>query len=510
MKDKCTGNLNGTGNLGNRTGLARIWIGYRDTRMLVRKGGERRSGFIMKRVFAVLSLAIGLALGIAPLAAFGDSPDRLAASNPAPSGGLQASALQVDRVSKLERTDLSKARVKFAKSRYTFTGHAITPKPKVSLAKKTLKFGRDYAIAYKRNVKAGQASVVVTGKNNYSGKALSTFTITPKPATLTIAKSFSGCKATVRAAKAPGAKGYQFKISRDKAGIRGKRLVVSESRTHVFAKLRQGGEYYVRARAFTQVNGKRVWGDWSKAEKLTVKYKPAWKLRDGYYWYRQSNGEFATGLVDIGGKTYVFDEWGHQRTGWYHVGGGYRFFYRVNGTGGYMARDCVVNGIKLRRNGVAVTGGAASAELYVMCRAQLTVDAQSKPTESRYERLWKAFNYLKYDCEERLTRTFSNYEGWHRDMALDVFDGQTGSCFSYGAAFAYMADVIGYENCTIVSSGGHGWAEIDGMVYDAEWSRHYYRDLFCISYDESGSDGMPAYSANRAYVVQIAPNTSRW
>ena len=470
---------------------------------------ETRLG-IMKRAIAVLAIVIVMALGLAPLVAFGGTAQQNEASETAASGMLRAPALETANTSSPDAIDLSKANVKLAKSRYIYTGHAIQPKPKVVLAKKTLKRGRDYTVSYKRNVKAGQASVVVTGKNGYTGKAAATFSIVPKAATVISVKSFAGGKATVKTSKAPGAKGYQFLVSRNKAGNKGKRLVVSKSRTHTFKNLKQGGKYFVRTRAFTQVNGKRVWGGWSKAKSVTVKYKPMWQVHDGYYWYRQSNGAYAKGLVKIGGKMYVFDEWGHQRTGWHYVEGGYRYFYIANGVNGYMARDCVVNGIKLKKNGIAVAGGAASAELYVMCRAQLTVDAQSKPTESRSDRLWKAFCFVRYDCEESLTRGFSDYDGWHRDMALDVFDGQTGSCFSYGAALAYMANAIGYENCAIISSGGHGWAEIDGMVYDAEWSRHYYRDLFCISYDESGSDGMPAYASNRAYVVQISPNISRW
>ena len=174
-----------------------------------------------------------------------------------------------------------------------------------------------------------------------------------------------------------------------------------------------------------------------------------------------------------------------------------------------MVKDAVVNGIKLDKDGAAQVTGAAGEELSIMCKAQRLAEALTVPAQSKREKLWAGFNYLKNDCVESLTRDFSYYNGWHRAMALDVYDRATGSCFSYGAALAYYANAIGYGQCAAISSGGHGWAEIDGLVYDAEWSRHCGFDLFAIPYSASGGD-IPAYSSSRNYVVQIAPNTGRW
>ena len=42
-----------------------------------------------------------------------------------------------------------------------------------------------------------------------------------------------------------------------------------------------------------------------------------------------------------------------------------------------------------------------------------------------------------------------------------MFVDGAGNCFSYGAAFAYMAKAIGYKNVYCCNSGGHGWAEVD-------------------------------------------------
>lgn len=64
-----------------------------------------------------------------------------------------------------------------------------------------------------------------------------------------------------------------------------------------------------------------------------------------------------------------------------------------------------------------------------------------------------------------------------------MFVDGAGNCFSYGAAFAYMAKAIGYKNVYCCNSGGHGWAEVDGLVYDPEWSRHHARDYYALSYN---------------------------
>lgn len=53
-----------------------------------------------------------------------------------------------------------------------------------------------------------------------------------------------------------------------------------------------------------------------------------------------------------------------------------------------------------------------------------------------------------------------------------MFVDGVGNCFSYSSAFAYMAKAIGYKNVYCCNSGGHGWAEINKLVYDPEWSRH--------------------------------------
>ena len=64
----------------------------------------------------------------------------------------------------------------------TYTGSAIKPEPAVMDDKVTLYSGTDFDFSYENNIKAGEntATVIITGKGNYTGTASKTFTIRPK------------------------------------------------------------------------------------------------------------------------------------------------------------------------------------------------------------------------------------------------------------------------------------------------------------------------------------------
>lgn len=61
----------------------------------------------------------------------------------------------------------------------SYTGKAVSPSVKVVLGGKTLTKNTHYTVAYKNNVQAGTASIIITGKGNYGGTAVKTFKINP-------------------------------------------------------------------------------------------------------------------------------------------------------------------------------------------------------------------------------------------------------------------------------------------------------------------------------------------
>jgi hypothetical protein len=104
----------------------------------------------------------------------------------------------------------------------------------------------------------------------------------------------------------------------------------------------------------------------------------------------------------------------------------------------------------------------------------------------------------------RTWRTFSGSDIWDQVYAEDMFYQGSGNCFSYAAAFAYLAVAVGYKKVSVASSGGHGWAEIGGLVYDPDWSIVSKVDsYFAMSYDLSGQNGRPNYKRYRAFVITL-------
>ena len=71
----------------------------------------------------------------------------------------------------------------------TYNGKAQTQAVVVKDGTVTLKNGTDYALTYKNNTNAGTASVVITGKGNYTSSVTKTFTIKKAANTIT-AKNF--------------------------------------------------------------------------------------------------------------------------------------------------------------------------------------------------------------------------------------------------------------------------------------------------------------------------------
>ena len=94
---------------------------------------------------------------------------------------------------------------------------------------------------------------------------------TVKRAKITSVKASSSTgKVTVKYKKVKKAKGYQVKISKKKSG---KSVVYKKTtkKRKLTSKKLSNGKYYVRVRAFKKVSGKKKYGKWSKAKKVTVK-----------------------------------------------------------------------------------------------------------------------------------------------------------------------------------------------------------------------------------------------
>ncbi len=134
-------------------------------------------------------------------------------------------------------------------------------------------------------------------------------------------------------------------------------------------------------------------------------------------------------------------------------------------------------------NGKAMEGMSPES-LATLQRAQAVVAGITNSSMTQEEKLKACFDFVKTYRESR--PRMPNYIGmdWPVIYANDMFVNGTGNCCSYAAAFAYMAKAIGYEEVYCCNDSGHGWAEIDGLIYDPEWSKHHQEySYYALSYD---------------------------
>ena len=231
--------------------------------------------------------------------------------------------------------------------------------------------------------------------------------------------------------------------------------------------------------------------------------KESWRtqMQEVFYY---SGGDKLTGLRRINGKYHYFDKKGVQRTGWQKIRNDYYFFRIVNGAGGYMVTSKKVNGVTLKSTGKAKKTKNSTAKLKVMVKANKILEKATKPTMKRYDKLKACFEYSIKNFKYRGSPKFKKNKNWEYKYAMDMFNKGHGSCYAYGAAFAFLANAAGYKDAYAISSGGHGWAEVKGKVFDPSWEivdkKHHY---FNMSYKLSGKDGRPNYKKHRQYVKKI-------
>lgn len=232
--------------------------------------------------------------------------------------------------------------------------------------------------------------------------------------------------------------------------------------------------------------------------------KDKWVAKNSRFYYYNSKGKRTKGLRQIKGKYYYFDKKGVQHTGWQKIRGNYYFFKNANGKKGYMVTSAKVNHVTLKKDGKAKLTNDSRANLNVLIKANKIVEKATKPAMTKEQKLKKCFDYSLKNFRYRGSPSFYYSSHWERKYALDMFDRGHGSCYSYGAAFAYLANAIGYKDAYAISSGGHGWAEVQGKVYDPSWAlvdRRY--SYYGVSYSLSGVGGRPGYRRAIKYRVNI-------
>ena len=210
-----------------------------------------------------------------------------------------------------------------------------------------------------------------------------------------------------------------------------------------------------------------------------------------------TNGVILKGLVKQNGKYYFYNANGIlQKNG--IVGTSKAYYYAdKNGVIDMTFRDAVKykNTLWIVQNGKAKK--VVSEYDKTLYRAFVMVRACTNKSMTKEQKLLASFRYIQKITVEKNPR-IPHYTGknWHLIYANDIFVNKTGNCMSYGAAFAFMAKAIGYTDVYCCNSGGHGWAEVNHLVYDPEWDIHHKNSFYGISYDaKCGNDYKGAISA---------------
>ncbi|HCA05526.1 MAG TPA: hypothetical protein DEO32_06490 [Ruminococcaceae bacterium] len=233
-------------------------------------------------------------------------------------------------------------------------------------------------------------------------------------------------------------------------------------------------------------------------------------INDTLYYY---NGSPADGKININGTSYTFSK-GKIHQGFVTINGG-KYYYNNQGL---LEKNGIVGNSKdgyyyADKNGKvdtsyrgAVTSGGSDWIVFSGKATKVTTEANrtmframklaAKITNSsmtKAQKLRACYNHIRDGYVEYNTRV-PDYTGmdWPVVYANDIFIRKGGDCLSCAAAFGYLAKAIGYDNVYGCHSGGHGWTEVDGKIYDTEWERHTPGSFFGRGYGECTN---PAYAA---------------
>ena len=265
--------------------------------------------------------------------------------------------------------------------------------------------------------------------------------------------------------------------------------------------VQKSGKYYLKSKSGKILKGwQEVNGKWYYLNPKTGVMKTGWLEKKGkWYYLSPASGAMLKGWVQVGSKWYYMNpSTGAMKKGWLQVRGKWYFLNTKSGamqTGwvkhkgkDYYMKDtgvmAVAEVILIKGNYQCFSGNGdwlgnksnAFASAY-----QKALDYLEKNTSyymTKAEKLRTVFDLYRRFTEKNPWIPHYRGEDWVEKYANDCFDNRSSNCIGYGATFALMARALGYDNVYACNSLGHGWCEIDGMVYDPEWTLHRPGNFF--------------------------------
>ena len=190
-----------------------------------------------------------------------------------------------------------------------------------------------------------------------------------------------------------------------------------------------------------------------------------WDETDGLKSYYEDGK--VTGLKEIDGNEYYFDEEGIMQTGWQKFDDGYYCFDRLTGE---LAKSTMVDGIKVDAKGKAEDSEYNTYKIETMMKAHQIVLEQTSPKDSMEDKRLKLFNWeMKehgYHRWRLLSAIYDSSPDWEITFANDIFDKGSGCCVSDSCATAFLFREIGYTNIYVCHDTSHCWFTVDGKLFD--------------------------------------------
>jgi hypothetical protein len=186
--------------------------------------------------------------------------------------GIALDYLTGDNMAVNERDKFSVNAVKAKKiDEKIYTGKWIRPVIYMTDAKGGyLRIKKDYSVEYRSNRYPGKATVKITGCGNYYGTRKIFFYIKPARAKITSAVS-SGRSVTIKWKKQTRVTGFQIRYS---ISGKGKKCIVKARGSSIkktIMSLKKGKKYRFQIRAYKVVEGKTLYGEYSKSKTIRVR-----------------------------------------------------------------------------------------------------------------------------------------------------------------------------------------------------------------------------------------------
>lgn len=148
-----------------------------------------------------------------------------------------------------------------------YTGKELKPRVKVTYEGIALRDGVDYFVTYKNNKQLGAtAKITIAGKGYFNESESYKFKIIPAKVQIS-SKKITKKKINLKWKKVAGVKKYEVKYSTKKNFSKNKTTTKIIKKNKISIKRKQKGIYYVKIRAFAKVNGKKLYGRYSKVLK---------------------------------------------------------------------------------------------------------------------------------------------------------------------------------------------------------------------------------------------------